>query len=156
LTFEWKNLFVVSIFPNIKFKINKITLLDENNAIGNVVIVDKNSNSNHDEVISEQERLTIKVTFDKRIEGKPSSEVKITDSFYNKIEPAYMNLESTKVLNVKNTTAKKLLYAFFRPPIIAMFVGFVVGFITPIRTWLLRTDTSVFVILLSLNHFFPF
>lgn len=116
------------------------------------MIVDKNNGGNHGEVVSEQDRLYIKDTYDKRIEGKPSSDVKITDSFYKKIEPVYMNLESTKVHTQKNTTARKVLYALFRAPIIAMFVGFVVGFITPIRTWVLRTDTAVFVILL-LNLF---
>jgi len=57
-----------------------------------------------------------------------------------------MNLESTKINNQKNTTVKMVLYSLFRAPIIAMFVGFVVGFIEPIRTWVLRTDTAVFVI----------
>ena len=79
------------------------------------------------------------------MEGKPSEDVKITDSFYKKIEPVYMNLESTKVAAAKRSLTKRILYSLFRAPIIAMFTGFVVGFITPIKSWLLRTDTAVYV-----------
>lgn len=111
------------------------------------MIVDRNNGANHGEIVSEQDRVYIKDTYNQRIERKPFSDVKITDSFYKKIEPVYMNLESTKLHQEKNTTTKKILRYLFKAPIIAMFVGFVVGFIEPIRTWLLRTDTAVYVII---------
>lgn len=101
--------------------------------------------NNNGEQVNEQDKILIKEVYDERLEGKPSSQVKITDSFYKKIEPVYMNLESTKISNKKNSVARKVVYSLFRAPIIAMFTGFVVGFITPIRTWVLRTDSAVFV-----------
>jgi len=124
----------IYIWKNIKF----------NNVDANQI--EKNDAHNNHEILSENDRLNIKEAYDQKVEGKPSSEVKITNSFFNKIEPVYMNLESTKVSNQKRTLTKKILYSLFRAPIIAMFTGFVVGFITPIRTWILRTDTAVFVI----------
>jgi len=98
------------------------------------------------EKLNEQNKIFIKEIYDTRLEGKSLSEVKITNSFYNKIEPVYSNLESIKISNRKNTITKRVLYSLFRAPIIAMFTGFVVGFIPQIRTWVLRTDTAVFVI----------
>jgi len=114
-----------------------------------LIILDCNQNEktqkSNQEMLSENDRRNIKEIYDLRVEGKSSSEIRITNSFVNKIEPVYMNLESTKASNQKTSFMKKLLYSLFRSPIIAMFTGFVVGFITPIRTWLLRTDTAVFV-----------
>jgi len=48
-------------------------------------------------------------------------------------------------LNLGNSCAKEFTYVMFRPPLIAMFTGFVVGFITVIRLWMFNTKTTLYV-----------
>lgn len=79
--------------------------------------------------------------------GKTSNTLYATSSFFNKIFPYYKD-------HHKLTTKpawKKLLYILLKAPLIAMFTGFVVGFITVIKEWIFYKDGAQFVYLLTLD-----
>lgn len=64
-----------------------------------------------------------------------------SQSFYKKIS------QFSKAKFFKNEELwKEIVYIMMRPPIIALFIGFVVGFIRVIRLWLFDTTTPVYVI----------
>ena len=97
------------------------------------------------EVVTEKDRLQIRETYERHTNRNNNNQIKVTNSFVHELEPIYQKIKNTKDEELKKSTFRRVVYFFFRPPLIAMFVGFVAGFITPLRTWLLRTDNSVYV-----------
>jgi predicted permease len=63
--------------------------------------------------------------------------LKATGSFYDKVMPFYDE--------EKKVWWREMIYVLMRPPLIAMFTGFIVGFITPVQTWIFNTNSAVFV-----------
>ena len=63
--------------------------------------------------------------------------LKATSSFYDKVMPFYSE--------DKQVWWREMIYVIMRPPLIAMFTGFIVGFITPLQTWIFNTSSAVYV-----------
>jgi predicted permease len=80
--------------------------------------------------LSEEDRIQIKTAYE-------ANKEKISEDFLNKVLP----FVSSKV----RTWKYKTTYVMLRPPVIAMFTGFIVGFITPIRAGFFDTKSTVFV-----------
>jgi predicted permease len=55
------------------------------------------------------------------------------------------NENPTIIPEEKNKWWREMIYILFRPPLIACFTGFVVGFIPAIQTWIFTTTTAVYV-----------
>lgn len=67
-----------------------------------------------------------------------------TNSFYKKVKDLQLR-KGDEIEKVITPRWKEMLYVLLRPPLIAMFTGFIVGFITPIKNWIFDTTTVIYV-----------
>lgn len=76
--------------------------------------------------------------------GKTSNTLYAKPEFFNKIVPYYKSHHKLE----KHPFWRRLLYILLKAPLIAMFTGFIVGFITPIKEWIFYKDGAQYVIYL--------
>ena len=74
-------------------------------------------------------------------------EIYANSSFYNKISP-YQQFAFSSY----DKKWKEILYILFQSPLIALFTGFVVGFIRVIRVWIFDTTTPVYLFYDTFNN----
>lgn len=91
-----------------------------------------------------------------RIDNNPNNNI-LTSNPQNSINHQMIQVEEQQRFNNElneyskarfrkhNNLWKEIAYIAFRPPIIALFIGFIVGFIRPIRIWLFDTTTPMLV-----------
>jgi predicted permease len=97
--------------------------------------VDKVANSNGK--VNSEKKEQLKEVYTNYIKNGDDKTVKVTPEFYDIVSPFYH--EDNK------PWWREMIYVLMRPPLIAMFTGFIVGFITPIQSWIFNTTTAVYV-----------
>lgn len=120
----------------------------------NLIRIDRKFDRNIKQIQSEINGETEKVTYskgkvipEKKEEMKEiySNYITTSDKKTLKVTPEFYN-KASKFFNEDNKSWwREIIYIFMRPPLIAMFTGFIVGFISPVQTWIFNTTTAVYV-----------
>lgn len=110
------------------YKLNK-----KNEKHGDIKELNLSDDNNRFEInsVEDEEKL-------KEIVEKSSLRVKVSSDVMKQIE-TYVKTSKEK------KWYRETIYIMLRPPLIGMFTGFVVGYITEIQAWLFNTKTAVFV-----------